>query len=321
MAETLKDKPEQGPEEDDYMSMPLADPDPPKLENSIQRQARRRREAELKAHVKSKSEVAAQEREAREKSLATSLDRSNKGFQMMEKLGFKGGGLGREGGRVEPIAVEMREGKGGIGLDAEKKRKVREEMEGEVKRVKAEEGDYRERLARERMERKVQGQIWGAMKVAERLHEEDLEGKRRREADEGGDKDGIGEEAAEKDGKHTAQKLTEVNLLWRNLVRDRAEKDRNKRMRYDLDQSLYGLPTHNDPDEDKDYKIALGTEEPELEEEDPELDDFNALEPEVRLARIVEHMRHDHLYCFWCKASYSDASMEGCPGETEDDHD
>lgn len=92
-------------------------------------------------------------------------------------------------------------------------------------------------------------------------------------------------------------------------------------MRYDLHQSLSKLPTYDDPDEDEQYKHALGTEEEELEEEDPELDEFNALEPAIRLTKLVEYLREKHHYCFWCKHQYPDATMEGCPGLTEDDHD
>ena len=312
-------------EEDDYMAMTFTEPPQPKVESSIQRQARKRREAEIKAHQKSKAELAAQEKELREAGLSTSLDRSNKGFQMMEKLGFKGGGLGKptqdgEGGsgRVDPIGLEMREGRGGIGLDSEKKRKFREEAESDVKRVKAEEGDYRERLRREREEKKLEGQIIGAMKVAERLDDEETEDPEKLPAGKD-DQSGL----SEKDGDavHARKTLKGTNVLWRDLVRHRVEKDRDKKMRYSLHQSLSQLPNYDDPDEDKDYKTALGTDEEELDEEDPELDEFKSSDPEVRLAKLVEHLRQAHHYCFWCKTSYPDASMEGCPGETEEDHD
>jgi hypothetical protein len=60
----------------------------------------------------------------------------------------------------------------------------------------------------------------------------------------------------------------------------------------------------------------------ELEEEDEELDAFNALEPAERLAKLVLFLRENYRYCFWCKYTYeTDLELEGCPGLTEEDHD
>ena len=51
-------------------------------------------------------------------------------------------------------------------------RKIREEFEqreeGE-KRRKVEAGEFRERQQKEREEKKMEGQVWGAMKVCEKL--------------------------------------------------------------------------------------------------------------------------------------------------------
>ena len=98
-------------------------------------------------------------------------------------------------------------------------------------------------------------------------------------------------------------------------------------MRHDLEQSLSRLPTYEDEDEDEDDKRAMGKSKTlyevaeDLDEEDPELDEFNALEADEKLRRLVGHLREEHHYCFWCKFTYPDESMEGCPGLTEEDHD
>jgi len=78
---------------------------------------------------------------------------------------------------------------------------------------------------------------------------------------------------------------------------------------------------YEDPEEDKQDRQAWGNEEEELEEEDPELDEFNAMEPAERLRRLVEYLRDTYHYCFWCKYQYPDGTMDGCPGLTEEDHD
>ncbi|KAF2085659.1 hypothetical protein K490DRAFT_5800, partial [Saccharata proteae CBS 121410] len=314
---------------DDYMNMLLAEPTTkPQKETSIQRRARLKREAEERSRPKPKKEREAEEAAAREAALATALPTSNKGFQMMAKLGFKQGDtLGKaEHARKEPITLEMKEERrGGIGLDSERKRKMREAFESEAKRTRAEEGDYWERLKTERETRRLEGQVIGAQKVAEQFSteaEEDAESK------DSAAKDGGHENSKDSKVPKTSHKpLKTINVLWRGVIRHRLEKEREKRMRYDLHQSLSRLPTYDDPDEDEEDERALYTAdkskiyEEEIEEEDPELEEFNALDPTDRLAKLVQYLRDTYQYCFWCKYRYPDPEMEGCPGLTEEDHD
>ncbi|TAQ86540.1 hypothetical protein B7494_g5145 [Chlorociboria aeruginascens] len=312
-------------DEDDYMNMVIAEPSKPKeKETYTQRRLRIERESEARGRVKSKAERAADEAAARDAALSTSLladpktAASNKGLAMMAKMGFKPGvALGSKdnvNARTEPIAISMKEDRGGIGLDSEKKRKFREEVEREGKKVKAEEGDYRERVRQEREEVRLEGIFRAAMRVAERMDGEKEENT-------------VEEAPTHKKRTISTKPLKQINVLWRGLVRKREEKERDRRIRYDLQQSLSRLPTYEDEDEDKDDKRAMGKEltqytlVEDLEEEDPELDAFNALDPAERLQKVVEHLRDEYNYCFWCKFSYPDKEMEGCPGITEEDHD
>ncbi|KAH6666634.1 hypothetical protein B0J14DRAFT_659675 [Halenospora varia] len=315
-------------EEDDYMNMIIAEPSAPKeKETYTQRRLRKQRESEAKGRTKSKAELAAEEAAAREAALSKSLlddpdaSAKNKGLAMMAKMGFKGGALGSKdnvGARLDPVGISMKEDRGGIGLDSEKKRRFREEVEREGKRVKAEEGDYRERVRKEREDARMEGLFGAAMRVAERM-----DGEREEEA-----KGQVGEVGDEKpERKISSKPLKQINVLWRGLIRQREEKERDRRMRYDLHQSLSRLPTYDDADEDKDDKRALGKDKirytlvEDLEEEDPELDAFLVLEPAERLHKVVLHLREEHNYCFWCKFTYPDKEMDGCPGLTEEDHD
>lgn len=314
-------------EEDDYMNMVITEPTNSRdKETYTQRCRRRERESELRGRVKSKAEREADEKAARDAALSSSLltnpetAAKNKGLAMMAKMGFKpGSALGSKdntGARTEPIGINMKEDRGGIGLDAEKKRKFREEVETEVKRVKAEEGDYRERVRREREEARLEGQFGAAMRVAERMNGE----KEEQEAFANG-KD-VSEAAPDgpKKRKISTKPLKQINVLWRGLIRKREEKERDRRMRYDLQQSLSRLPTYDDSDEDAEDKKAMGRQATQymlvedLEEEDPELDEFNALPPAERLHKIMVHLRDEFNYCFWCKYTYPDKDMEGCPG-------
>jgi hypothetical protein len=314
-------------EEEDYMNMVIAEPTQPReKETYTQRRLRKEREAEARGRIKSKAEQAADEAAAREAALSRSLFTdlgaapTNKGLAMMAKMGFKPGvALGSKdnaGARTEPITISMKEDRGGIGLDSEKKRKFREEVEKEGKRVKTEEAEYRERLRKEREEARLEGQAGAAMRVAERLDGEKEE-----------NAVGTGTDGGLTKRKISTKPLKQINVLWRGLVRKREEKERDRRMRYDLQQSLSRLPTYDDPDEDRDDKKALGKDHiqhtlvEDLEEEDPELDEFNALDPADRLEKLVKYLREEHYYCFWCKYTYQDKEMEACPGLTEEEHD
>lgn len=343
-------------EEDDYLTMTFAEPLSPttsttKKESLTQATKRKQREAEIRARPKSKAELAAEEASKRDAALARStLDPSSKGFQMMAKLGYKpGSALGKgkangdtsEGGGgaglLEPVGLEMKEGRSGIGADAEKKRKFREKAESrlrvegeETKRQKVEEGEFRERQRMEREERRRFGQILRAQRVAERLEEEeeqeedgiDSKGEKR---DESGrrleDRNGVGMSK-----KMKRKPLSQINVLWRGAVKQRELAERDKRMRYDLHQSLSRLPTYEDADEDKEDTMAFGKKcaeevDLDLDQDDPELDEFDGLETSDKLLTLVQYLRGRWHYCFWCKYRYDDSTMEGCPGSTEDDHD
>jgi len=320
-------------DEDDYMNMIITEPTKPKeKETYTQIRMRKEREAEARGRIKPKAEREADEKAAREAALSASMlanpemASKNKGLAMMAKMGFKtGSALGSKdnvGARTEPIGISIKEDRGGIGLDSEKKRKFREEVEREGKKVKADEGDYRERVRREREELRLEGQVSAVMRVAERMNGE----KEETEAFEAG---ADPEETTDSGKKRqiSTKPLKKINVLWRGLVRRREEKERDRRMRYDLQQSLSRLPTYDDPNEDADDKRAMGKGTTQyllvedLEEEDPELDEFNALDPAVRLERLVEHLRTEFHYCFWCKYTYPDEKLDGCPGLTEEDHD
>ncbi|KAJ5641079.1 hypothetical protein N7528_000704 [Penicillium herquei] len=361
-------------DEDDYMSMVIEEPT--QKETFTQKKKRQQREAEARARVPSKAERAAKEAAQRDEALATStLDPSNKGFKMMAKLGFKAGDtLGKREStaptddlsesaqriaraRAEPLNLIFKENRGGIGLDTEKKRKIREEAEEATKKIKREEGDYRDRVREERELRKTEAQVRGAQKVAERMDIEAEEG-----ADTGADQ-GEGDTAGEDDDKkgtptddqdntsepgnehlrstHSKPRLSKpiksVNILYRGLVREREERERDRQAQHALHHSLPSsffpnkrLPGYDDGDFDREDKQAIGTRpgpymaavEQEVDDEDPELDEFNALEPSERLQKLVVYLRDMYRYCFWCKYRYeNDLELSGCPGLTEEEHD
>lgn len=301
-------------EEDDYLSMSFGGPEAKPKETSLQRIARQKKEAAERSRVPSKAELREREKLARETALATAIDDSNKGAKMMAKMGFKGGALGKsENARTQPIELQLKDDRGGIGMDSEKKRKVRqaaEAMEEGKKRQKVGMDEFRERSRLEREEKRGEGLWWGAMKVLEGLEED---GGADAKVEDGSDDDGENLPNIKK-----RDKLKDVNLLYRSLLKHRLEKERDRKMRYDLNNSLSMRNNASDSEDDKEASFDKRTDQ--LEDEDTEIEEYEALSFADRLERVVTELRDKHQYCFWCKFQYPDAEMEGCPGLTEDEH-
>lgn len=226
--------------------------------------------------------------------------------------------------RLEPIGVTVKEDRGGIGHDTAKREKLRAAV-GEVKKQEMTPDEYRQRVAEEREEKRKEAQFYAAQKVCEKFDTE---------------RDNPGETAAGEDmiGKERTVPLVQINILWRGLVRYREQNEKNRRMRYDLMQSLDQprLPGYDKNHElDSEDKVALGITLPGYKRdassiyvedgdeelvEDEELEEFEKLSFAERLSRVIEYLRNGYHYCFWCKFRYEDGEMDGCPGSEEDLH-
>lgn len=349
---------EEEEEEDDYMNMTFDDAPAKQPETSLQRSQRLRKEGLKRGIIPSKAELAAQERQRREEGLSRSLitgssgtaaaeegeepsaanpkKTKSKGLAMMARMGFTpGSALGSRdnpSARSEPLRIETKEDRGGIGADADRKRKLAEAAEaaGAAKRARVEElGDYRVRMARERDAARKEKLVFAAQKVAEKMDEDGGRTTTPAAATSAADVADATPRA-----KASSRPLKSVPVVYRGLVRRREEAERDRRMRYDLEQSSGGLsarlPAYEDEGMDEDDKMALGGRNEkktvympadDLDEEDAELDEFEALEVGEKLARLVAYLREGHRYCFWCKLAYPDEEMEGCPGLTEENHD
>jgi hypothetical protein len=221
--------------------------------------------------------------------------------------------------RAEPLRLIIKEDRGGIGLDTERKRKFREEtktngLEIDIdKRVKNEavvdESEYRNRM----------------QKVLEKLDTDDMDTIHEVMVSKGE------RAAATKRNKKEEQK--KVNVLYRGLIRDRLVRERDKMARIMMENSLLErsgsqrLPTFatEDEEEERDQNIAFEFEDQshdlDIDEEDAELAEFDALTSSEKLEKLERYLREKYWYCFWCKYRYDSAEMEGCPGVTEEDHD
>jgi hypothetical protein len=242
---------------------------------------------------------------------------------MLAKLGYQPDTtLGKSQGALkEPVKIEMKTSKGGIGFVSEAQKRQREatEREGEqFKRAKLDLDGYREQMSKQREEDRARRQVLRAQKVAEHLENDESSN------DGQIDKDQNGHVKQQNSYGVDKRCLKSIDVVWRGLVRRQREKERDA---YLQQLKSRGLPQDNSSEDQslEEPKLDQNTGdifvEEDLDEEDSELEEFEALDPKEQLRGVVEYLRYTHRYCFWCMHQYPDEEMDGCPGVTEGDHD
>lgn len=296
--------------------------EPAKHETSIARAARLKRESAARGVHKSKADIEAEEKQATAANLARPIDASNKGFKMLERMGFKaGGGLGRDRSESkgkdetlrEPIRVKMREGRIGIGGEEEPKKRKRDGSDSveNNKIPKQDPEDFRRQRAQDAESSRNERRLFAAQKTAIRLEEQQAE-----------------KEAFD----WTKRPLGKVAVVIREMVKKEREveaerarqRDENKQAGEKAKKAVF------DDSDDSEYRHAFGLEvqglrklaDVEEEDDDAEVQEFNEATPDERLQRSVDFLRNEHLYCFWCRVKYEDDGdlRKNCPGPREEDH-
>lgn len=161
-------------EEEDYMSTKFLEGaqefEKKRKETYTERRKKQLREQLEKGYIKPRAQL---EQEEREKGLQTKVSEENKGMKMLMKMGFKKGTSLGQGGIVEPITVDLKSGRSGIGMDSELKKRAREQEEEEArKRVDIDPEDYRATMAQKAKEYKYTRYINAAVSICEKLDEE-----------------------------------------------------------------------------------------------------------------------------------------------------
>ncbi|KAJ2905048.1 G-patch domain-containing protein [Zalerion maritima] len=235
---------------------------------------------------------------------------------------------------AEPIRIRVKEDRSGIGHDTAQRKRLAEAMtasasasspQPDAKKPKpADEGEFRHRVRREGERARSEKLVRAAQKVAEKFYDDDDEE----------DKNTSG--GGNTSSKRSKQSLTSVPVLWRSLVKERQDEERQKRKQKELDASLSltsRLPRFDKEEEyDRDDMQALGMDTTAFhplngelgdEDEDAELEEFNALDSSEKLIKLATFLRDKYKYCFWCKYRYTgDQEMkEACPGSTGEEHD
>lgn len=286
-------------DEEDYMSdsfiKKCMDTRPGLAPKYIQLKAERERyqkEADKKSRTVPRHKLEASQRET---GLNTSIASSSKGFALLQKMGYKPGmGIGKEGtGRVEPVSIELKSGRSGLGRDSEMKRKATEmnQMRSVMmaKRKKVEEKlrqSFRGRISERFLEKNVERDLRTAQKACVQLDQEK----------------GLIE--------------PERSFFWPassflSLKEDtEQEEEQTQKLR----------PPPNDQLNDSDI------DEEDLDENDIECadeglcGDFSEME---KLDILTRYLRNVYCYCIWCGIKFNDSEdiHSNCPGNTAEAHD
>ena len=169
-------------EVDDYMSDAILGKCPDKRPGLVSERVakiHKQQKQEQAANSKSKQKpVKVIESQKREEGLKTAISSDNKGFALLQKMGYKPGtAIGKRGqGRSEPVPIELKDGRGGLGKASEMKRK-QEDMDRmrlamRAKRAKHEkhsQQDFRSRIANQYQDRRAESDLHNSQKVCAQL--------------------------------------------------------------------------------------------------------------------------------------------------------
>ncbi|XP_012971482.1 G patch domain-containing protein 11 isoform X2 [Mesocricetus auratus] len=170
-------------EEEDYMSDSFINiqedirPGVPMLRQI--REARRKEERQQEANLRNRQKsTKEEERERRDMGLKNALGCENKGFALLQKMGYKSGqALGKSGdGIVEPIPLHVKTGKSGLGHESLLKRKAEERLENYRRKIhmknqneaKAAE-QFRMRLKNKQDEMRLEGDLRRSQRACQQL--------------------------------------------------------------------------------------------------------------------------------------------------------
>jgi len=169
-----------GDEDDDYMSDKFLshDTQPGLVPEIFARKRSRQETGKKKARQHNAKSMKVKEAEGREEKLSKSIDESNKGFAMLSKMGFKKGmGLGKQlQGRTEPIPVDLKLGRKGLGKEEEDKRNEQKRHMALVMRAKQKrladatlKVDFKERQRKKEIEYQMRKDYFKSQKCCEQL--------------------------------------------------------------------------------------------------------------------------------------------------------
>ncbi len=254
--------------------------------------------------------------QAREEGLSEPLDASNRGYQLLAKIGYTGGGLGKQGrGICEPVAVNIRSDKAGLGMPAAPSMSQTQASAAakQNERLTRQAQAHTAAVSRAYMQRKRQQQLMDALTVLEDL-----------------DSAAGGQQGAQ--------------FMWASQQQAGSQASRSGTAGSQASRSgtAYTVSTDEHPDticgkkaavppssaavpvctQDAAANVHGAAADADVAQVHDEVVWWRALDANMQLSAAVAYMRHAYLYCFWCGSRFaSEAALAAqCPGDTEQAH-
>ncbi|KAE9550510.1 hypothetical protein FO519_006284 [Halicephalobus sp. NKZ332] len=286
--------------DDDYMSAAFLD-DIQDVRPGIARSQAQKRALGICARSESAAEAmrarpkkADLEKIRREEALSKPVGEESKGFSLLSKMGYKPGmtlGKPKEGSTAlaEPLELNMRLGRGGVGIETEEKEEQKVRVEAHFKQMKEivekqEEllVDYRKRKRTTIDVKQVSGDLWKMRKACQEL---DIQ---------------IGLD------------MPSVSWFW-PIYKDRTGEIHEDPMNF-KNRKL-------EMEEEKEVKYIYANGKESLPE--VRIEDLDEDELADRLSALVEYLKKTHNYCHWCGSKFENPEelLGQCPGGTREAHD
>ncbi|XKL62669.1 hypothetical protein PGB90_002502 [Kerria lacca] len=258
---------------------------------------RKREQDEL--NKKKNPNIKLMESEKRKEGLEKPIEQNNKGFALLQKMGYKpGSSIGkRETGRKEPIPIELKTDREGLGR-SQMKKEIYEKRKQEISKNSISTNEFRFRLTEKIIQKQIEGDFRKSQKICERLD--------------------------------TDCGIFEPNENWYWLSTD---PDNEKQKSNELKEDIKRRRKHYESDlsefydeyNDRDSTIEINEEinyESESSDDEKMQKIQSSLNINEKLDHITTYLRSAYFYCIWCCIKYNDKKelMQECPGTSREDH-
>lgn len=235
--------------------------------------------------------IAEIQREKLKEGLETPIDTSNKGFALMQKMGYKSGmSLGKQGnGIVEPVGIVVKSDRIGIGWQELLKEKRKKIAESRRKKEEIDPLAYRALKSNLHHQKKIESDLRKSRKSCYNLDS----------------REGI---------LNPHEYWFWPEQTWENEGGD-GEYDEDE---YEEEEESTLERSEENGKGQNNEKQAEVDDEAKYEEESDE-----TLEPSEQLQVLTSYLRSTYFYCIWCYAEYEslDDLEANCPGSSRQEHD
>ncbi|XP_052767734.1 G patch domain-containing protein 11-like [Mya arenaria] len=285
-------------DEADYMSdaflKQIPDTRPSLVPKHVARRLQNERREKIANEKNKQKPKTVLEKEKRDEGLQSAISENNKGFALLQKMGYKPGmALGKFGeGRKEPVQVELKTGRGGLGREQDQKRKQEQRMvwrkhqSAKKQRMDSERKQtFVKRMNEKIATRNVGKDLYNSQKVCEQLDSQ------------------LG--------------ITSPNeaFFWPEAL---LPKTNDTDECPDTLESLEAGYSGYVQDEVEEEELGHEAEGSEGDEDDP----YANFTVEEKLDVLTLYLRTKHKYCIWCGIKYNDNEdlMQNCPGNSAELH-